>query len=133
MLNDSSVSLSSFEWASVSQYLVYVSSAAGLEEINSNHVTSFPLARLGPGKVIRQKERVLAKLRWNQRHLERFVGARKDGLENSEKAVLRSMYLQYRRNIETVEDHLRIAGMYGESVVNSQFQESKEVEDDLLF
>lgn len=106
--------LSAFEWASVSQYIIYVSSVAGLKEFNSNDVSSFPLARIGPNNLTARKERLLTLLKGNKKSIERFVGARKEELGAPELSVLRSMYLQFKHSVETVEQHLEIARMYQE-------------------
>ncbi len=98
--------LADFEWASATQYIIYVSSAARLSEINSSHVVSFPLGRLGPEKLLKQKQRVLILLEGNKKNIERFVGERKSQLDENELAVLRSLYVQYKGNIETVKGHI---------------------------
>lgn len=100
------LSLVDFEWASVARYIHYISSITGLKEINSNHVISFPLGRLGPHKLLKQKERVLLVLEENKRLVERFVGEHRDHLSDKELAVLRTLYMQYRSNVEMVEGHI---------------------------
>jgi len=126
-------SLADFEWASAARYIIYVSSVAGLSEINSKHVVSFSLSRLGPGKLLRQKQRVLILLESNKQNIERFVGECKPQLGENELAILRSLYLQYKSNIETVRGHI---GCIGECVV--QLEEALLVveqgrKDDYLF
>lgn len=98
--------LADFEWASATQYITYVSSVAKLSEINSSHVISLPLARMEPTKLLKQKRHVLSLLERNRENLERFVRERKSQLDDHEKAVLRSLYVQYNGNIETVEAHV---------------------------
>lgn len=124
--------LSAFEWASVSQYIVYISSVAGLKEFNSNDLISFPLAKIGAEKLLSRKERLLVLLRGNKKRIERFVGDRKEELGEGELSVLRSMYLQFKRSIETVEEHIRIAGLYQEVAGTGLFP-SEETQDDLPF
>ncbi len=103
-------SLADFEWASATQYIIYVSSVARLSEINSSHVISFPLGRLGPEKLLKQKQRVLILLEGNKKSIEQFVGERKSQLDENELAVLRSLYVQYKGNIETVKGHIEYIG-----------------------
>ncbi len=102
------LSLSDFEWASTARYIVYVSNIANLREINSNHVISFPLGRLGPEKLLKQKEAVLILLEENKASIERFVGKHRDELDENEMAVLRTLYLQYKSNAESVKGHIDI-------------------------
>ncbi len=125
--------ISDFEWASVTQYLVYIASAAKLEEINSDHVNSFPLARLGAGLMALRKKRVLVKLRGNKEKLERFAGEFKGELGESEISVLRSLYVQYKRDIDTVEKHIRVVELYKEEFVNSMFDLDWEGNNELPF
>ncbi len=110
MSNEKMLSLADFEWASTARYIVYISSIANLKEINSNHVISFPLGRLGPEKLLKQKERVLFVLEGNKVSIERFVGERRSELDENELAVLRSLYMQYKSNIETVKGHIEVIG-----------------------
>lgn len=100
--------LADFEWASAARYIIYISSIANLKEINSNHVISFPLARMGPGKLLKQKESVLVALEGNKSSIERFVGEHKADLDPEELAVLRSLYMQYKGNAEIVRGHIGI-------------------------
>lgn len=98
--------LKDFEWASVARYVGYIASIAGSSEINANHVVSFPLARLGPDKLLKQKKRVLALLEANRAGIERFVGNRRSHLDENELAVLRTVYLQYKSGAEMVRRHI---------------------------
>lgn len=100
--------LASFEWASVAQYLVYVSSASGMSEINFSHVISFPYAKLGGQSLKKRKVRLLALLRENMRCLQVFAGRLKDDLTPEELGVLRSLYKTYKLHCETVEKHLEL-------------------------
>lgn len=100
------LTLSDFEWASAVHYIVYISRVAGLREINSNHVISFPLGRLGHEKLLKRKERVLASLEENRASIERFAGEKREELGDDELAVIRTIYLQYKANIETVKGHI---------------------------
>lgn len=123
------LSLSDFEWASTARYIMYISSMTGLKEINSNHVISFPLGRLGPEKLLKQKENVLALLEANKASIERFVGERSAELDSDELAVLRSLYMQYKGNAETVRGHIDIVGTCLVEIELGILQ-SKEVDED---
>lgn len=125
--------LSAFEWASVSQYIVYVSSVAGLKELNSSDLISFPLARMGPMKLVARKVRALAALEGNKEQIERFVGRYEGELGDSEMSVLRSMYLQFKRSAEMVEEHIRVACLYLDVEVPEALFELEAIEDDLPF
>lgn len=104
------LSLSDFEWASAARYIIYISGVANLKEINSSHVTSFPLANLGPDRLMKQKEGVLLVLEANKSSIERFVGEHEGDLAKEELAVLRSLYMQYKGNAEVVRGHIDIIG-----------------------
>ena len=106
------VSISSFQWASVAQYMVYISGAAGLHEINTDHVYSFPLARMGGERLVNQKRKVSGLLSENLQSLERFAGCHKDDLEESEMSVIRGLYRQTKMWIELIEGHINTAEMY---------------------
>lgn len=126
--------LSAFEWASVSRYIVYISSVAGLKEINTNHVISFSLTRLGVKGLVRQKERVLLQLRKNMGGLECFAEEHRGELEKEEISVLRSMYVQIRGSIAIVEGHIRMAERYANVVDDGLLLEGEtEVTDEPLF
>ncbi len=123
------LSLSDFEWASAARYVMYISGVAGLKEINSNHVNSFPLGRLGPDKLLKQKECVLFVLEGNKSKIERFVGEYRNDLGREELAVLRSLYMQYKDNAEVVRGHI---GVIGTCLVEVELGilQSQEVSDD---
>lgn len=126
--------LSAFEWASACQYIVYVSSVAGLEEINSSHVVSFPLCRMGAEKLVGQKERVLRSLVENRRSIECFADVNRGELGSGEMSILRSMYVQFRDWILIVEEHLRVANLYLEEPEPDLFEASEvEASDEPLF
>jgi hypothetical protein len=127
------LSLSDFEWASAARYIVYISSIANLKEVVSNRVVSFPLGRVGPEKLLKQKGDVLLALEGNKSNIERFVGEHKDDLEEEELAVLRTLYLQYKSSAEVVRGHIAIIQT---CIVESQLAilQSQEVgSDDELF
>lgn len=105
-------SLSEFEWASVAQYMIYIASVAHLAEVNNDHVISFPLARIGPERLLRRKQKVLAVLELNTGNIERFVGSHSDDLEDGELSVLRTMYMQYRNGAVIVREHIRVVELY---------------------
>ncbi len=100
--------LNEFEWASAAQYIMYISALVGLAEINSNHVVSFGLGRLGLDRLLKQKEHVLKLLVSNKSKLEAFVGRRSEELTDNEKAVLRTMYVQHQRSESTVRGHIAL-------------------------
>ncbi len=127
------LSLSDFEWASAARYIVYISSIANLKEINSNHVISFPLGRLGPDKLLKQKENVLVSLEANRASIERFVGAHKDELDEDEMAILRTLYLQYKGNAETVRGHIDIIATCMVEIELGVLQSKEADSDDALF
>ncbi len=127
------LTLSDFEWASAANYIIYISLVAGLREINSNHVISFPLARLGPEKVLKQKKRVLALLEENKANVERFAGEHRGDLGSNELAILRTLYLQYKGNIETVTDHISVIGVIVAEVEQDLLQFGEEDVEDELF
>lgn len=133
MKNDKLKPLSAFEWASVSRYIIYISRAAQLQEINSNDVVSFPLARVGVEKVLVRKVRVLASLEYNQQRLECFVGLHKGDFEDNELSVIRSLYLQFNRSIETVNEHIGVAKSYREALAVDMSLVDVEVQDDIPF
>lgn len=125
--------LKDFEWASVTQYIIYISSVAGLKEVNPRHVVSFPLGRLGPDKLLKQKRRVLLLLEGNKACVERFAGSCESELDENEMAVLRSIYLQYRSSIETVSRHIFLLTTCLTGTQLSILQSEEEAQDDLLF
>ncbi len=125
--------LSAFEWASVCQYIVYISSVAGLKEFNCSEVSSFPLARVGPEKLIARKERVLVLLRGNKIKVERFAGCYEEQLGEGEMSILRSMYVQFKRSIRMVEDQVRIAKLYQTANAPVHLPGAEEMENDLPF
>lgn len=125
-------SLADFEWASAVRYIVYVSCVAGLREINSYCVNSLPLARVGPEKLLNQKKRVLSLLEGNKARVERFVGEHKEELGVNELSVLRTMYLQYRADVETVNDHVKFIERCIEEVQTPLLQSEGEGQDDLF-
>lgn len=124
--------IADFEWASVGQYLVYISSAMELKEVSSRAVISFPLTRLGPEAVLKQKRKAAKVLEGNISALERFVGERKNELGPDELVVLRGLYVQYKCNIETVREHIRSADFYRRSVDVSLFDVAVGGEEDDL-
>lgn len=125
--------LSDFEWASVAQYIVWVESAAGLSQINSSHVVSFPLARMGIDRLRLRLNRVETALLCNIAALERFVGERKSELTSNELAVLRTLYIQYKRNVETVKGHLEQVEACAMSEAGELWPEEKGAQEDELF
>lgn len=121
--------ISAFEWASVAQYIVYISGAAGLQEVSSSHVLCLPLARMGPEKLLSQKMRVAMVLKSNLRSLEGFVGRFENELEDTEMSVIRGMYRQIRDNLETVAGHMKTIEDYARSSEKGMFEQSEEKDD----
>lgn len=133
MESEKLLGLSDFEWASTARYICYISSIAGLKKINSNHVASFSLSLLGPEKLLKQKERVLLRLEGNKSSIESFVGRHMSELDELELAVLRSLYLQYRDNVETVRGHIDFIGQCVVEAEVNLLQSNRDGEDDALF
>jgi len=127
------LALSDFEWASVARYIMYISSMADLKEINSNHVVSFPLARVGPDKLLKQKECVLLVLEANKRGIERFVGEHRLELDKDELAVLRTLYMQYKASAEVVKGHIDIIGTCLVEIELGVLQSVEVGDDEALF
>lgn len=125
--------LSAFEWASVTHYIVYISSVAGLEEVSSERVVSFPMARIGPESLIVRKENTLKLLERNISRLEKFAASKKEELGPYELSVLRSLYIQYRNNVNTVRDHLRTAKIYIDAEQAGLFPVREDYDDEELF
>ncbi len=125
--------LSDFEWASAAKYIVYIAQITSLHEINSNHVVSFPLGRIGPDKLLKQKRSVLGLLKDNRRKLEVFVGEHDVQLCEREMAVIRSMYSQFSANCETVMAHIDICATVIAEIEVGILQSQGGGEDDQLF
>ncbi len=125
--------LAEFEWASVAQYIVYISSVTQLEEIVSEHVVRFPLAGVGAEKLLLRKQRVLERLKGNKQKILRFAGEFEDELGENELSVLRTLYLQFKRGEEMVGEHLRIIKLYQDEENNSFFGTAEEASDELPF
>ena len=121
--------ISAFGWASVAQYTVYISGVAGLLEVNSDHVSCLPLAKVGPTKLLARKLRMATILRSNLKGLEVFVEKHKDDLGLNEMSVIRGFYRQYKENLETVEGHMEIIENYAQSLSKDMFQQSEEIDD----
>ena len=125
--------IADFEWASVGRYMAYISGVMELKEISSHRVVSFPLSRLGPVTVLKQKRATARTLQANICALEVFVGERKKELESEELVVLRGLYIQYKCNLDTVREHIRSAEFYRASVDVSMFEVVEEDEDEFPF
>lgn len=126
------IPISAFEWASVAQYIVYISGAAGLQGINSSHVLCLPLAKMGPEKLLARKMRVDFVLKSNLKGLEVFVGRFKDELEPGEISVIRGMYRQFKDNLETVNGHMKIIEDFARTEYTGLYDQEEE-KDDLPF
>lgn len=125
--------IADFEWSSVCRYVVYIGRCAGLNEINSTIVNSFPLARDGYEKTIRRKGKTLDAIETNMKLLERFVGKYEDTLDAEEIAVIRSMYRQYVANAETVQGHIDAAEVYKKTSMKSMFEQEEGGENEFPF
>ncbi len=124
--------ISAFEWASVAQYVVYISGAASLKEVNSEHVLCLPLAKIGPEKLLARKMRVALILKSNLRSLEGFVARFEDELEDNEISVIRGIYRQFRDNLETVDGHMELIEDFARTEYTG-FYDQEEEKDDLPF
>lgn len=127
------LSLSDFEWASTARYIVYISSMANLKEINSSHVISFPLGKLGPDKLLKQKGSTLLLLKGNLSAIAAFVGEHQHGLDVNELAVLRTLYMQYKSSIATVTSHIKVIGSLLIEIELDVLQSQEVSKDDALF
>lgn len=127
------LSLSDFEWASTARYIVYISSMANLKEINSSHVISFPLGKLGPDKLLKQKGSTLLLLKGNLSAIAAFVGERQHELDVNELAVLRTLYMQYKSSIATVTSHIKVIGSLLIEIELDVLQSQEVSKDDALF
>jgi hypothetical protein len=106
MLEGKLMRVCDFEWASVCQYMIYLSAMAELKEINFSGVTSFPYVTVGGEGLKSRKQRTLRLLEFNRTRLEVFVAERKDSIEDVELAVIRGMYRQLVESEKTVQGHL---------------------------
>lgn len=95
-----------FEWASVCQYIVYLSNVAALDEIRMSGINDFPYATVGGMGLRRRKVKALSALKSNRSKLEAFVGVHRDSIEDVELAVIRGMYRQLVDGEKTVKNHL---------------------------
>lgn len=121
--------ISAFEWASVAQYIIYISGAAGLKEVNSGDVLCLPLAKIGPEKLLSRKMRVALVLKSNLRSLEGFVGRFEDELEDNEISVIRGMYRQLRDNLETVSGHMELIEDFARTEYTGFYDQEEEKDD----
>ncbi len=121
--------ISAFEWASVAQYVVYINGAAGLKEVNSDHVLCLPLAKIGPEKLLARKMRVALVLKSNLRSIEGFVGRFEAELEANEISVIRGMYRQFRDNLETVAGHMELIEDFARTEYTGFYDQEEEKDD----
>lgn len=133
MTSEKLLSLSDFEWASAARYIVYISKVAGLKEINSEHVNSLPLGRLGADKLLKQRGTILKTLEGNISKLEIFTADNKGDLDANELAIIRSVYIQHRDSIKTVKAHLEVIKFWVSAFQGSFFGVGGGQEDDQLF
>jgi len=124
--------ISAFEWASVTQYIVYISGAAQLLEVNSDHVRCLRLSKKGANTLLSQKLRMSVILKTNLRRLEGFVERFRGQLESTELSVIRGMYRQLKDNLETVERHMKTIENFAKSSNKDMFEQS-EAEDETPF
>lgn len=126
--------ISDFDWASVSTYLIWLEGAAGLIEINSSHVNSFPFAQFGPEKLEARKKNTLGRLELNLSRLEAFVGRNSNSLDKQEMAVIRGMYRSILGAKEVVQDHIiQVGRMKNMSQEIYTMIKGKEEENDVPF
>lgn len=95
-----------FEWAGICQYIVYLAGAAGLKEISMDAINNFPYVTVGGVGLKRRKEKALGVLEFNRARLEAFVENNKDGIDDLELSVIRSMYRQFSDGEQIVRYHL---------------------------
>ena len=126
-MNERLKGLSDFEWGSVGQYLVWITSACGLVEVSDGDIWNFPLARFGLDKLLARKECTLRKLEANMESLTKFVGKNADSLTPHELEVLRSFYRSTASSLGTVKGHI---GMARELHRMKQEQLAFEVDDE---
>ncbi len=69
----------------------------------------------------------------NRASIERFVGAHKDELDEDEMAILRTLYLQYKGNAETVRGHIDIIATCMVEIELGVLQSKEADSDDALF
>lgn len=98
--------LCDFEWASACQYIVYVSSIAGLHEVSADSVHSLSVVRGGVRGARMRKQKVLALLVENVSLLDAFVSEHSDDLGELELAILRSMRSSFKVSQVTVNEKL---------------------------
>lgn len=113
--------LSTFEWASLSRYIHYISNAAGLIELGSDQVHSLRLSGVSSGVALARKKRTSDILQRNLRALEGFVGEYKEDLSDEEVSVIRSMYRQYQENASTVAEQEKVIVMLRSMVQGNMF------------
>lgn len=104
--------VSDYEWASVTRYIVAVSSIMALHEFNWSAVHSFPYAKMGSTKLKDQKRRYLGKVVENIETLKEYVSRNKAELGTSEMVVLRGMYEQLSASKFLLEDHIERVGAF---------------------
>lgn len=125
------LSISHFEWASVAQYIVYVSAVANLVEIDDSCVHSFRLSVYGPGGLVKRKTKMLSILEGNIARLERFVATFKESLEPVELVVIRGIYRSHMDCVSIVKRHIDIAK--SQPIQASLFTDTEEGEDEEEF
>lgn len=102
-------SIQDYEWGSVGQYMRWVEHVLGLVDIDSSHVLSFPLGKLGVEKLVARKLRTEAVLRDNLEKISTFVQNHENELQESERVVLRTIYRQTLNWAKTCEEHAACA------------------------
>lgn len=125
--------LADFEWASVAQYLVYIEATAKLKPLSEAQIYNFPLARLGPEKLIAQKRRTKHSIEANLSNLASFVGKFSDDMTDEEKVVLRSLYRTIKGSLETVTEHLETAKGLKKLDQLTVLASTEDTEDELPF
>jgi len=120
--------LQDFEWGSIARYMGYLEQVMGLTVIDDGQVNMVRMPKAGPSALIREKEKLLGRLRENARLIEVFVGRNRDALEEGERVVLRTMYRRNSYCIGTVLDQIEVIQKYVE-VVESGFMECLQGEE----
>lgn len=97
--------ISDYEWASVAQYIVYVSACADLIEISSDAIYSFRIGQAGPASLARRKRRTRDCLARNMELIVEFVERNEGELLSDEQNVIRGMYRTQADGLAMVKEH----------------------------
>lgn len=124
--------IGSFKWASAAAYQTYIANVAGLQEISSVQVYSFPLVALGVDKLIARKVRLLTVIMGNMQSLDTFVNENVGDLKETELVYIRSLYGQLMKYKGFVEQHLAAARSI-QKTMQLPLEDEDESEDEIPF